>query len=46
MLVMSQRVRCTLPHNHAGVHSFELEVGKRSRKARIDYQDDGVAALG
>jgi hypothetical protein len=43
LLVLSQRVRCTLPHNHDGLHSFELDMGKRSRKASLPYQDDGEA---
>ena len=43
LLVPSQRVRCTLPHNHDGLHSFELDMGKRSRKASLPYQDDGEA---
>ena len=45
LLVLSQRVTCTLPHNHDGPHSFELVAGKRSRKAPklwIEHnQDDG-----
>ena len=44
LLPLGQRVTCTLPHNHDGIHSFELVAGKRTRKASkqwIEHQDDG-----